>query len=329
MNPAPLNPLVTNLLSRVRETASTLQEQTPNDHSLNKINNIDISSVLEIVEEIKSVEQLGLSHCSKPLVEYFNETNGVIYLPVGAEDGLWTCGCFVIPPNGKIPLHDHPEMTGLIRVLEGSVEIESYDLCQNSPSLAYPCGKSIFESPSTAHLEPTVANIHQVQAGSQGATFLDILMPDYDDDKGRCCNFYKLVKLSSPEMIPKKDKVANNQAAAEDEDLDDKNININSNGHQNNNQSISGACELIICNDVSNEVNIFTGQWPMDDDSNGRKSSSLSNSPPLGPSSKLEPPCPPTEMMMMTTSNYHHKNNDVILSNNKKEEKKKSRKKKR
>mmetsp|Transcript_1397 Transcript_1397/g.1805 ORF Transcript_1397/g.1805 Transcript_1397/m.1805 type:complete len:307 (+) Transcript_1397:89-1009(+) len=234
------NSLIDNLLSQIRETATSFKENAAS---------VEISSVLEVAEQICTVKQLGLYNSSTLLCDHFKDIDGVTYLPVGEEPGLWTCGCFVIPPNGKIPLHDHPEMTGIIRVLEGSVSIESFDICNKT--FARSCGTNVFECPSTACLGPTASNIHQVTAGSKGAVFLDILMPDYDDDEGRCCNFYILT-----DMDASIEELRHNNASSAEE------IEFTSADGPFVKLAISPSCD----------INIFTSEWP-------------SSSPPSSPSS--------------------------------------------
>ena len=58
---------------------------------------------------------------------YKNQQDIVRYLSV-AEKAQYSVGIFVFPPGSRIPLHDHPDMVVLSRVLYGNFRVESYDL---------------------------------------------------------------------------------------------------------------------------------------------------------------------------------------------------------
>jgi hypothetical protein len=53
---------------------------------------------------------------------------GVRYLHMIERQNLYSIGIFVFPPGADIPLHDHPNMAVLSRVLYGSVTAKSFDL---------------------------------------------------------------------------------------------------------------------------------------------------------------------------------------------------------
>jgi len=145
----------------------------------------------------------------------------VRYLHV-AENEVFSIGVFVFPPNAKIPLHDHPGMCVLSRVLYGELNVTSYDLINEGqtglvetseknnsswissffPSLSLE-RKSIsfggkhaiknksktIRSSDVATLFPLKGNMHEFKAGREGAAVLDVLMPPYDDDERECTYF--------------------------------------------------------------------------------------------------------------------------------------------
>ena len=54
--------------------------------------------------------------------------NHVRYLHLAEREDAYSVGVFVFPPGATIPLHDHPGMAVLSRVLYGEVAARSYDL---------------------------------------------------------------------------------------------------------------------------------------------------------------------------------------------------------
>mmetsp|Transcript_18023 Transcript_18023/g.36231 ORF Transcript_18023/g.36231 Transcript_18023/m.36231 type:complete len:708 (-) Transcript_18023:62-2185(-) len=52
----------------------------------------------------------------------------VRYLHVHEVPNKYSMGIFVFPPHAEIPLHDHPNMVVLSRVLYGELKVQSYDL---------------------------------------------------------------------------------------------------------------------------------------------------------------------------------------------------------
>lgn len=57
----------------------------------------------------------------------------VRYLHV-TENNCFSIGIFVFPPRAKIPLHDHPGMCVLSRVLYGELHLQSYDILEDEES---------------------------------------------------------------------------------------------------------------------------------------------------------------------------------------------------
>jgi hypothetical protein len=61
------------------------------------------------------------------------ETKCVVrYLHVGEVPGRYSAGIFVFPPGARMPLHDHPNMVVLSRVLYGELGVTSYDVVADS-----------------------------------------------------------------------------------------------------------------------------------------------------------------------------------------------------
>lgn len=106
---------------------------------------------------------------------------------------------FLIPKGGSLPLHDHPTMSVLSKVVRGRVSVKAYsfvkDECEGvvvkNGALAarqdMNCVKS--SNDPSWFLSPTEGNIHEFTAETS-CVILDCLLPPYYDPD-RPCNFYK------------------------------------------------------------------------------------------------------------------------------------------
>ncbi|DBA03727.1 TPA: hypothetical protein N0F65_004144 [Lagenidium giganteum] len=128
------------------------------------------------------------------------------------EDERVSIGIFILPPGASIPLHDHPDMSVISRVLHGSLHVQSCDLlgptemaealaentsieCDASrQQLARVVTDRVMHGPFTTELLPDHGNIHQFIADSEvGCAIFDILTPPYDPAEGRDCTYYRIV----------------------------------------------------------------------------------------------------------------------------------------
>lgn len=153
-----------------------------------------------------------------PKHEYRNGSC-VRYLHVAEIVGRYSIGIFVFPPHAIIPLHDHPDMCVLSRVLYGDLTKRSLDLEQETAvtrsswlSTMFGRGSSssrsnkkvptnakrafhreteYLQAPAVTMLFPLEGNLHEFTAGAQGAAVLDVLLPPYEGDD-RECTFYSI-----------------------------------------------------------------------------------------------------------------------------------------
>ncbi len=157
---------------------------------------------------VQSAQKLTLSDVfldkSIVVTEVQNRKGPVVYVPV-FEDRNILVSMFILKPNSEIPLHDHPLMYGIIKVLSGSVLIQSYSPYGIKKGDNYkPClPKDYFyveDLPSWSEgvkakksepvivselddcglLTPAHNNFHAIRCHEGPAVFFDILSPPYD-----------------------------------------------------------------------------------------------------------------------------------------------------
>ncbi|KAH9330468.1 hypothetical protein KI387_002576, partial [Taxus chinensis] len=111
-------------------------------------------------------------------------------------------GIFCLPTSAILPLHNHPGMTVLSKLLYGSMHIRSYD-CIDPTDIQQISGPpqsrlaktkidTVYTSPcETSILCPrTGGNIHSFTAVTSCAV-LDVLAPPYSEKDGRHCTYYR------------------------------------------------------------------------------------------------------------------------------------------
>ena len=131
----------------------------------------------------------------------------------------YSIGIFIFPPYARIPLHDHPGMCVLSRILYGDVRVVSLDLLRDSEIIDHDAASKILkqniegtkfavrrnvevlQAPDVACLYPYESNLHEFVAGPNGAALLDVLLPPYDADEERDCTFYETHDLTECDSI--------------------------------------------------------------------------------------------------------------------------------
>jgi plant cysteine oxidase len=152
-----------------------------------------------------------------PKHEYKNDSC-VRYLHIAEVEGSYSIGIFVFPPHAHMPLHDHPDMCVLSRILYGEVVKTALDLERESmpqqreswiSNVLWPNSNNnkpmspaknakrarktateLLKAPAVATLFPYEGNLHEFVAGPQGAAILDVLLPPYGNS--RDCTFYNI-----------------------------------------------------------------------------------------------------------------------------------------
>lgn len=158
----------------------------------------------------------------------------VTYMQIYEDLDLTIC-VFILKRGVRLPLHDHPDMCGLLKVVHGMVSIQSYTFSPetNSEATNGDTGAPTLQNPDTGmptprppgflhtrvlaatkhptqtvtasqpacQLSPGANNVHEIHSVDGPAAFLDILSPPYGTDERlgyeRDCHYYKEVGGSS------------------------------------------------------------------------------------------------------------------------------------
>ncbi|XP_033991795.1 2-aminoethanethiol (cysteamine) dioxygenase b [Trematomus bernacchii] len=130
----------------------------------------------------------------------------VTYMHI-CETDQFSMGVFLLKNGASIPLHDHPGMHGMLKVMYGKVRISCFDRLEQTdappPATPHQVGslrRSLLRSTAefTEESEPCVLspdrdNLHQIDAVDGPTAFMDILAPPYDPDEDRDCHYYKVL----------------------------------------------------------------------------------------------------------------------------------------
>jgi len=117
------------------------------------------------------------------------------YLPIAEVDNVYNLCMFYLPPGSLLPYHNHPDQHVLLRVVSGSLEINSFDIEVEDGSKVEPgkiykirddsrISQILTVDDSTQIVRPKKSNIHEIKAhGSDGAMFVDLVVPPYYWDR--------------------------------------------------------------------------------------------------------------------------------------------------
>lgn len=111
-----------------------------------------------------------------------------------------------------MPLHDHPKMIGMLKVISGRLKIQSYTRIYSETSdelIVTPEEPKICDKDTESSiLDEHICNYHEITAIGGPAAFFDILSPPYSDyadesETARHCHFYRkiMVENNHPKKI--------------------------------------------------------------------------------------------------------------------------------
>lgn len=166
---------------------------------------------LQHVKSLLDAMTLGDLGLDEEILAYANQDRGstpsVFYLHIH-ECESFSMGIFYLPPAAVVPLHDHPDMTVLSKLLHGSMHLKSYDWVD--PSVQTPkldiiqgrLAKLVVEQIYTAPCESMIlyptcgGNIHCL-TGVTHCAVLDVLVPPYSNKEKWPCTYYRDYVFSS------------------------------------------------------------------------------------------------------------------------------------
>ncbi|TKW10843.1 hypothetical protein SEVIR_6G194700v4 [Setaria viridis] len=118
----------------------------------------------------------------------------------------FSMGVFCFPAGSTLPLHDHPEMVVLSKLLYGSVRVRSYDWVAAPPrSAARKCGLARVVAADEVRRAPGEVSVLFPRSGGNLHAFtamtpcaiLDVLTPPYSEEHGRPSTYFTDVPISS------------------------------------------------------------------------------------------------------------------------------------
>lgn len=174
------------------------------------------SELISLVTALRAADLKIAPRKSKPSSAAAGLQNPpVTYMHI-CETEVFSMGVFLLRTGASIPLHDHPGMNGMLKVLYGKVNVRCFDKLEDNltvssvpPQLDPPIAsfkmaslcrsvlRSVIEYSENSGpclLTPLQDNLHQIDAVEGPAAFLDILAPPYNPDDGRDCHYYKVLQ---------------------------------------------------------------------------------------------------------------------------------------
>uniref|UniRef100_A0A0X3NNX5 2-aminoethanethiol dioxygenase n=1 Tax=Schistocephalus solidus TaxID=70667 RepID=A0A0X3NNX5_SCHSO len=201
----------------IRRLCASSLTNTSEPESLEEVSSDALKTLLTNVSAL-TLEDVGVDR-----VHGFDSSSfsaPVIYVHI-TENEIFSMGMFILRPGSRIPLHSHPGMFGIIRVMQGAVRCQSFTRLSTSQLRAAGGPLAVLSAQGAAKwqlsdftvaqphqdtllnvgcepcvLTPHTGNLHELTAVDGTVVFLDILAPPYNHDLGaRECLFYREVAM--------------------------------------------------------------------------------------------------------------------------------------
>jgi hypothetical protein len=112
---------------------------------------------------------------------------------VFTTDSGFHASVFALSRGETIPLHDHPELDVISKVLCGRMRVRTYEWIDARSFIARDCGEVVLGPDDDALvLRKLPGTLHTVTA-LEPTAFLDLFAPYYDDE-ARPCTYYKVAQ---------------------------------------------------------------------------------------------------------------------------------------
>ena len=166
-----------------------------------------VSRLAELMDRITAAD-VGLNRLT-----HENGLRDIEFVEI-ADFLQFTVGIFLVPKGRKLPLHDHPGMTVMSKVLFGNIAITNFDKVEYGQEVSDGDYRAPLETViksnqrqvSYTHgceiLYPTSGgNIHEFLA-TEDAAVLDVLAPPYDCTCNRPCTYFRPVGVGAARPSP-------------------------------------------------------------------------------------------------------------------------------
>ena len=168
--------------------------------SINDIENLHSKEPLKCPEIIKcldimnnvSLDEIGFTDDKIDILD--NIDSPMCTMITG--NNAFHISVFILPPNQSLPLHDHPNMSVLSKILRGSMKIKAFSKSnlQNNNYIVSVDEIRNMNTPAWC-LTPTDSNIHEFTSlggdnnNNESCVILDLLLPPYLEGR-RDCTYY-------------------------------------------------------------------------------------------------------------------------------------------
>lgn len=127
------------------------------------------------------------------------EAGTISLINVYPNKSLWL-GLFCMAQGTRFPLHDHPDMIGMTRLIHGHISYRSMDILSSTAGLSEAKLQTAGEAQHSAllWLTPSCGNIHEIQA-IQSSVLLDLFIPNYSSS--RVCTYFEEISSEGDEVV--------------------------------------------------------------------------------------------------------------------------------